>query len=73
MGEVFKSPRKAEEEALQYGRDRFEAYMSMVDDETLPRAIALRALREEQEYLLFVATEEATDGEKEEGSTSRTG
>lgn len=45
----FKSPRKVAEELREYSHARFEAYMSMADDGTIPRALAIAALRDEME------------------------
>lgn len=59
MAEVWKSPRKVEEEMRDYNRQRFEQYMQMADDGTLTRALAIAAMREEQEFRIT-----AVEGEK---------
>lgn len=51
MAETFKSPRKIEEEIRNYKRERFEKYMTEVDDGRLTRELAIAALREEVEYI----------------------
>lgn len=55
----FKSPRKVEEEIKEYGRARFEAYMSMVDDGTLTRELGIAALRDEMESGIWTPGEAA--------------
>jgi hypothetical protein len=52
MPEVWKSPRKIEEEIKQYKIDRFERQMQLVDRGDIPRAIALTALAEEFDNLV---------------------
>jgi hypothetical protein len=49
----YKSPRKVEEEIREYTHKRFEAYMMMVDDGTLTRAIALTAFQDEVDYYFW--------------------
>ena len=51
MSEVWKSPRKINEEINKYKRDRFEWYMTEADEGRIPRAIALTALSEELENI----------------------
>ena len=61
MAEEWKSPRKVEEEMRDYNRQRFEQYMQMADDGTLTRALAIAAMREEQEFRLLTAEEAKED------------
>lgn len=51
MAEVWKSPRKIEEEVREYKHKRFEDYMLLADEGKLPRALALTAFREELEHV----------------------
>lgn len=47
---VWKSPRKVEEEARAYLRQRFEAYMEQADNGELTRELAIMALRDEVDF-----------------------
>ena len=54
MSEVWKSPRKVEEELREYKLKRFEAYMTMEDNGVLTRELALAAFRDELDYGIFI-------------------
>lgn len=47
--ELWKSPRKVEEEIRQYQHKRFEDYMEMADIGLISRQLAIQAMRDEVE------------------------
>ena len=62
--EVWKSPRKVEEEIKEYRRKRFEKYMEMADRGEIPRKLAIQALREEDESGIWVPESEDVDSDR---------
>jgi len=63
MPEVWKSPRKIEEEARRYRHDRFEQVMTAVDRGEISRALGIRALTEDLNYWLLLPEGENSNGE----------
>ena len=63
MSEVYKSPRKVEEEIKQYRYGRFEMWLGMADNGEITRELALAAFRDEDSVLLWVQQDDRTPEE----------
>ena len=64
MAETWKSPRKIDEEIKEYRRNRFETYMGMADRGEIERALAIQALREEDEAGIWVPESKAVGSDR---------
>lgn len=56
MTEVWKSPRKIEEEVRNYKRERFEHHMTEADEGRVTREMAIKALEQELENIMELQT-----------------
>lgn len=54
VSEIYKSPRKVEEEIKNYRYGRFEMWLSMADNGEITRELAIAAFRDEDTVLLWV-------------------
>ena len=64
MSEVWKSPRKIEEEIKEYRRKRFETYMGMADRGEISRELEIQALKEEDEAGIWVPETQDLDKDR---------